>query len=196
MYFSACFCVTIPNRMGSSKLIASASITSGSDPTLWTNSISLSIPMAFIATHIGTSSASVLCLRNSRPFLMNIYAFDFLSLVELVMDAETQPVLGSSSIITLFFDNCSCINITFSTPLIMKYPPGSYGHSFISANSLSDFPRSRHFDERSMIGIRPITTFFLTTICRPRVYRTLTYMGALYVQSRSLHWNGVVCVVA
>ena len=96
---------------------------------------------------------------------------------------------------TIIF-HCSCIKITFSTPFTMKYPPGSYGHSFIWANSRSDLFRNKHFDERNMIGIRPITTFFLTTICRPRVYRTLTYMGALYVQSRNRHWKGVVCVVA
>jgi len=35
---------------------------------------------------------------------MKMYAFDFLSRVELVIDADTHFVLGSSSMMTLFFD--------------------------------------------------------------------------------------------
>jgi hypothetical protein len=63
--------------------------------------------MAFIATQIGTSSANELCFRNNLPFLMKMYALDLRSRVELVMDAETHPVLESSSIITLFLESCS-----------------------------------------------------------------------------------------
>ena len=42
------------------------------------------------------------------------------------MDADTHLVLASSSIMTRFLDSCSCMSMTFSTPLMMKYPPGSY----------------------------------------------------------------------
>lgn len=38
---------------------------------------------------------------------MKMYALDLRSRVELVMDAETHPVLESSSMITLFFESCS-----------------------------------------------------------------------------------------
>ena len=47
------------------------------------------------------------------------------------------------------------IVITFSEPLMMKYPPGSKGHSFNSVRSQSAVPLSRQYVERSMIGILP-----------------------------------------
>jgi hypothetical protein len=45
---------------------------------------------------------------------------------------------------------------TFSEPLMMKYPPGSRGHSFNSVRSRSVMPLSRQYVERSMIGILPV----------------------------------------
>ena len=42
---------------------------------------------------------------------------------------------ASSSTIIRFFDNCSWISMTFSTPRTTKYPPGSRGHSVNLDNS-------------------------------------------------------------
>ena len=42
------------------------------------------------------------------------------------MEAETHLVLASSSMMTRFLESCSWMRMTFSTPLMMKYPPGSY----------------------------------------------------------------------
>jgi hypothetical protein len=66
--------------------------------------------------------------------------------------------------ITRFFDNCSCISITFSTPLTIKYPPGSYIHSFNFVCSSSDLPFKIHLLLRNIIGIRPICTPFFVTL--------------------------------
>jgi hypothetical protein len=55
------------------------------------------------------------------------------------------------------------IVLTFSEPLMMKYPPGSRGHSFNSVRSLSVMPLSRQYVERSMIGILPVRN--KTIIC-------------------------------
>jgi len=48
---------------------------------------------------------------------------------------------------------------TFSEPLIMKYPPGSSGHSFSSVRSRSVSPFSRQYVDLNMIGIFPIKVF-------------------------------------
>lgn len=45
--------------------------------------------------------------------------------------------------------------VTFSEPLIMKYPPGSSGHSFNSVRSRSVSPFSRQYVDLNMIGIFP-----------------------------------------
>jgi hypothetical protein len=81
--------------------------------------------------------------------------------------------------------------MTFSVPLTMKYPPGSNGHSLSSSSSRSLLPRRPHFDDRSMIGMRPIIRFLCGTTVFPFVYFTSTYTGAAYDMSRRRHSCGV-----
>ena len=61
-------------------------------------------------------------LNRTFWFLKKMLHRDFLSCVEDVIDADIL-FLKSNSIITLFLESCSCIKITFSTPLMIKYPP-------------------------------------------------------------------------
>ena len=64
-------------------------------------------------------------------------------------------------ILLIFF---SWDNTTFSLPLIIKYPPWSYGHSPNSDNLTESKLFNKHSFEWIMIGMKPILTFskFLT----------------------------------
>ena len=70
----------------------------------------------------------------------------------LVTEHMALPFLSASTIIR-FLDSCSWMRMTFSTPLTMKYPPGSMGHSFSLASSAGVLPISTQLEDRSMIGI-------------------------------------------
>mmetsp|Transcript_34666 Transcript_34666/g.70803 ORF Transcript_34666/g.70803 Transcript_34666/m.70803 type:complete len:221 (+) Transcript_34666:447-1109(+) len=166
--FSAWRCVRTPSLTGSSSDGAYLDGSPSSLPTNCTISWSDSMPIALNTMPIGMSSPNVLCFKYSRPFFTKILHRDFRSWVEDVMAAATLP-FWSTSMITRFFDSCSCIRITFSTPLQMKYPPGSNGHSLRSANPSSDFPASTHLQDRSIIGILPIGTLSILTTWWPLV---------------------------
>mmetsp|Transcript_1880 Transcript_1880/g.2966 ORF Transcript_1880/g.2966 Transcript_1880/m.2966 type:complete len:214 (-) Transcript_1880:430-1071(-) len=165
---SACSWVKTPRREASSREPASASASSGSVPISCTMSRSLCMPMALSTTTMGTWSPSVLCFRYTLPFLIKILQRLLRSWVDEVIAAPVRPLL-STSMITRFLLSCSCMRITFSTPLTMKYPPGSYGHSRAAASWPSPLPASTHLQLRSMTGMRPTGTPLLTTSCRPRV---------------------------
>ena len=81
----------------------------------------------------------------------------------------------------------SCAMSTFSEPLIMKYPPGSNGHSFNSVKSRSVRPLSRQYVDRNMIGILPMNVFWCCVSTGSSsgfstVFVMSTYKGAEYLQ--------------
>lgn len=77
---------------------------------------------------------------------------------------------------------------TFSEPLMMKYPPGSSGHSFNSVKSRSVRPFSRQYVDRSMMGIFPMNVLWccVSTGSSPSfttVFVISTYSGAEYLKA-------------
>ena len=110
----------------------------------------------------------------------------------------------------LFFDNCSWIRITFSVPRMMKYPPGSIGHSFSWAISADVFPAKIQLELRSIIGIlwkeryrsmshlqyRPVflLIFLCESTCR-MLARVSTYLPAGYKRQAELFFSLIYFVI-
>mmetsp|Transcript_47178 Transcript_47178/g.145504 ORF Transcript_47178/g.145504 Transcript_47178/m.145504 type:complete len:228 (-) Transcript_47178:125-808(-) len=85
----------------------------------------------------------------------------------------------------------SCAIMTFSVPLMMKYPPWSWGHSFRRGSRSSSLPNKLQRIDLSMIGIRPRCVLYIRTFSRCSspasvndASSTVTCEVALYVISR------------
>ncbi|RNA22405.1 hypothetical protein BpHYR1_015325 [Brachionus plicatilis] len=86
-----------------------------------------------------------------------------------------------------FLDNCSWMRITFSVPRVMKYPPGSSGHSFILANSGSLLSYKLHLFDLSIMGSRPMTKLLRMTLWLPRFFKNAYFIK---FQKFFLYMNG------
>lgn len=126
---------------------------------------SFSTPIALNIMKIGTNSMKLLDLQYTLWFLTLTSNLDLVSNVSLATVANICLVLESFSIMILFLAIYSCINATFSTPLIMKYPFGSYGHSFSLYSSSLLFWYKWQWLLPNIIGILPITmSFFINSL--------------------------------
>jgi len=122
-------------------------------------SLSLSIPIALKMITIGISSLNDPDFKQMILFFIKTLILLLVSSVEETQDAIKRFVLLLSiSTKILFLQSYSCIKMTFSTPLIIKYPGGSKGHSYTPTLSFSDILLSQQKSLPIIIGIYPILT--------------------------------------
>lgn len=116
------------------------------------------MPIALKIITIGISSLNDPDFKQMILFFIKTLILLLVSNVEETQDAIKRFVLLSISTKILFLQSCSYIKMTFSTPLIIKYPGGSKGHSYTPTLSFSDILLNQQKSLPIIIGIYPILT--------------------------------------